>query len=143
MPLTGLSCTISAPGGAITLTSSPYRLEAETRREQGVTKRKSEATNPFVEGTYVVSSVRENVAEQVSVYVKAADDSATYNAVKRLTDALDQIVFTMTFAHGGMTETWTCFSADYTIGTQHEFQHAGLAVVRATVPRLPTVTKVP
>lgn len=142
MPLSSLGCSITAPGGNLTLTSAPYRLEKDTRQQQQVTKRKTEATNPFVEGSYTIAAVRENVMEMVNVYVQAATDAATYDAVKKLTDALDQVLYTMTFNRNNVTETWTCFSADYVVGSQHEFQHANLVVVRATIPRLPKITKV-
>lgn len=143
MALTLLGCSISTSTGTLNLKAAPYNLEKDTRSEQAVSKRKLEASNPFVEGTYMVAAVRENIQERVNVYVKSTSDSLTYNAVKALTDALDQVLYTITFSHGGMSETWTCFSADYQIATQHEFQHDGLVLVRATVPRLPTVVKSP
>lgn len=135
--------SISTPTGPLSLDLFPYRLEKDTRSNQQVSLRRVEAKNPFVQGAYLVNAVKENVTETLNVYVKSTSDSATYNATKALTDALEQITYSISFNRNDYTETWTCFASEYQIATQHEFQHAGLVLVRASVVRLPSVVKVP
>lgn len=136
------TATITSPaGGTINLqTVGTYKLERSTRDNRQVTKRKIDATNPFVEGTYTVAAVKENVTENVSIYVYASSQAALRARIAAVTDCLDQIRYTLTYGVDGNIETWTCFSADYSIQSQQEFQHAYMALIRANVPRLPKVT---
>lgn len=136
------SGSISSPaGGSINLQQAGiYKLEKTTRDNRQVSKRKIEATNPFVEGSYIVAAVKENVVENVSIYVYATSQAALRSRIAAITDCLDQIRYTIVYGVDGSNETWTCFAADYSIQSQQEFQHAYLALIKANVPRLPKVT---
>lgn len=118
--------------------SAGYALAADARRERSITWRKTEATNPFVEGSYVTSAVKENITEQVAVYVYGSTALQCRNRVEALIAAYSQIRYSMTWTLEGAEEVWACMPADVQIGTQKEYQFARMALVTATVPRHPT-----
>lgn len=136
------SGSISSPAGGTINLQQPgvYKFERSTRDNRQVTKRKIDATNPFVEGTYTIAAVKENVVENVSIYVYATNQADLKTRVAALMDCLDQIKYTIVYGVDGNNETWTCFSADYAVQSQQEYQHAYLALVKANVPRLPKVS---
>lgn len=139
--LLSLSCTITAPTGTLQLEQpGVYKLEKSTRDNRQVAHRKIEAANPFVGGSFVVHAVPENVTENVSVYVYANTALLLKDRVKALTDAFDQVSYTMTFRTENVTETWRCSVADYMIQSGHELQHNFMALIKASVPRNPKVT---
>lgn len=139
--LLSLSCVLAGPAGAIQLEQNGvYKLEKSTRNTRSVSHRKVEATNPFVEGSFTVSSVRENITEQVSIYVYATTTTELRTRINAVTAALDQIRYSLAFTTDGDTETWTCMAADYTVEASHEQQHAYMANIKATIPRLPKVS---
>jgi hypothetical protein len=93
-----------------------------------------------VEGTYVNDAVRENVTETVAIYVYGTTPYQLQTRVKALTDAFSQIRYAMRFRSGDLLETWDCGVADYVVQTPQEMINATRAVVKASVPRRPTVT---
>jgi hypothetical protein len=133
---------IQAPSGWVELEdpANGYEAHKETRAEQGVSWRKQEITSTFVEGTNVNDAVKENVTESVAIYVDAPTSYVLAQRIKVLTDALSQIRYSMRFRNGNLLETWDCAVADYTIETPQEMINSTMAVVRASVPRRPTVT---
>lgn len=134
------SCTITGPAGTIQLHNpGTYKLEKTTRDNRQVTQRKIEATNPFVSGTFTVATVKENVVENVSIYVYAVSASLLRQRVEAVCDALDQTNYTIVFSTEESDETWTCMAADYAIQSSHELQHSYMALIKANVPRLPQV----
>lgn len=135
-----IDCTITAPSGTLDLNNpGVYKLHSEALGEKQVQHRKQVAKNPYVEGEYVVSSVRENVTEPVAVWVYGSTESLLRARITALTDAFDQIQYQLVFRHEDSTETWTCQTADYTITRGYELRHAKHALIRAQVPRRPTV----
>lgn len=133
-----LIAVISGPLGAIDLESGPYALERGAMEEVAVAWRKREVENPWVEGSYVTGAVRSNVARPLNVWVAGANRAAYVAARDALTDALEQLTWTLTFGVDGVTATWRCSMADYVVREQQEFLHAHTGLVRATVPTLPT-----
>lgn len=140
MPTLDINCTITAPSGTLDLNQEGvYKLEATAFGDRAVQQRKTTAKNPFVEGEFVVHSVKENITEVLAVYVYATTPLLLRQRVVALTDAFDQIQYSLVFRHGTTTSTYTCQTADYSIRQQHEYRHALLALVTAQVPRRPTV----
>lgn len=134
------SAILSGPAGNIELQNPGiYKLEASTRADRSVTQRKITAGNPFVEGEFTVHSVRENVTEAVSVYVYASSAGVLRQRINEVCNALDQVHYTLAFKTDTDTETWTCMAAEYSIRQQHEFQHSYMALISASIPRLPKV----
>lgn len=133
-----LVCTITAPGGTLDLEAAPYALERGAFEEAQVSWRKQEATSPWVEGTFITHAVRENITRPLNVWVSAATDAALETAISELTDALEQLSFTITFGVTGSTTTWRCQMADYSIRREQGHRVAKTALVSAQVPTKPT-----
>lgn len=134
-----VGCVISSPSGLINLLAAPYDLHAETKSEVSVTWRKKEVANVHIEGTYLVHAERENVMEQVYVWVENPNEKVLRTALLNLENAFSQLYYTISFRLGQDIETWTCETADYTVDRHYEFAHNKIALVKATVPRLPQV----
>jgi hypothetical protein len=123
--------------GWLDLNDGPYRLEASAFAERTVSWRKREVQSDYVEGTFIVNAVRENVTETLNVWVRGETHYELAMARERLEDALCQLTYRISFRTSDVTRYWECSVADYTVATQREFQHACIALVRATVPRHP------
>lgn len=136
-----VTCTLTVGGVTLDLNAGAYQLEAGTRNEMGMTWRKEEVNNPFIEGSYLISAVRENVMETVNVYVRGIDHQAMDKAVQALLAAVENPRYTIAYGHTGITETWSCQTAQYSVGTQREYQLVNLALVKLQIPRLPRVTR--
>lgn len=138
-----VSASVLAPTGWIELedAANGYELHKDSFARRATSHRKTEVANEWVPGTYVTRSVRESVSEDVVVYVRGASPFELSERVSALTDAYDQLAYSFKLRIGDLEQTWSCASpADYTVETQQEFWIATLAVVRATVPRLPAMT---
>lgn len=140
-----ISVKIQTPTGWLDLEDpdSGYEVHAESLGERSVTYRKTEASSPWVEGTFPISAVRDNVVESLSIYVRGDTTYEFKRRVQVLTDAIEQLSYLLLVRIEDASEYWQCFPADYSIQTQHEYLHARLGVVRAQVPRLPAVTLAP
>lgn len=135
----GLTVLISSPSGMLNLNTYPYRISGESFASETISHRKTEASNPYVEGTFVVNTVRENVGTTLAVYVYT--DPPNRNELLRAVDALrsafDQAYFTVTVTIEGGTQLWNCVTSDYTVESQREFVHASRAKVVASLNRMP------
>lgn len=145
MPDLSLGVTLSSPSGDLFLNyldvNSGYKVEKSFREQRQQTFRKQSVESRWVDGSFVVHSVRENVIEQVSVYVYGATHTDWLQKLLALQAAFSQLSYSMIFTYGGTTtEYWSCQPADFTVRTQQEFQVAKMALVQAQVPRLPKVT---
>lgn len=138
-----VSFSIYAPSGWLDLEdpANGYEAHRDTRGTRAVSWRKREISSNYVEGTFVNDAVRENVIEALAIYVRGDDPFQLDERVTALTNALEQLHYLVRARTGNLLETWSCMVAEYTIETSMEMQHATMALVRASVPRLPTVTK--
>lgn len=118
-----------------------YELHKESFNNRAVTWRKQDVSSDWLEGTYTNHAVRGNVIEPVAVYVTAATPYALSVKMDALTDALGQIQYGLKVRFGDLEETWTCFPADYAVEAGQELRFATMALVRAQIPHLPTITK--
>ena len=119
-----------------------YELHKDALATQQTTWRKQEVESPWVEGTFVNRAVRGNVPEAVVVWVAGSTPFELDQRVSAFTEAIGQLQFQIRVQIGDLLETWTCFPGDFTVETQQEYRFATIALVRATIPRLPTTTKV-
>jgi len=122
-----LSVEVSTPTGNLELNVYPYQLTGESFTQETISHRKQEAVNPFVEGTYIVNSLRENVTTNISVWVRGATPAAMGASLETLKAAFDQSMFTAQVRLVDWTQTWQCFASDYAVTLQREFIHATMA----------------
>lgn len=135
--------SIHAPSGWIVLEdpTTGYLAHKEARGDRSVQWRKQEISSAYVEGSYVNTAVKENIVEPLVVYVYGGTPYELEQRVTALTDGLDQMQYQVTMRNGDLEETWDCTVADYVVQTPQEMLNATMAVVRASVPRRPTVTR--
>ena len=114
-----------------------YELGKDSFSTRNVTYRKVEVSGDFTEGTDVDRSVRGNVTESLAVYVAGDTTYQFQMRVMQLTDALEQLAFTITRRVGDAQEVWNCVTSDYTVETSQEFLVAKIGLVRATINRKP------
>ena len=137
MDILPVTCRLTTPGGWLDLTSGPYKLSAQAFVEQATTVRRSEVSNPFVEGAWTVNSQRENVTEQLDVYIRADTAVAVQEAVSKLLEALNQVNFGMEVTIDGVQTFYQCYVADVSVRTPREFRFSRMAQVSAQIPRHP------
>lgn len=118
-----------------------YRIAAGSFEDQSVSFRRSEVTNPFVEGTFVVNALRENVTESLQVWVEDRPRLPLQDAVEALAAAVSQVSYVMQVQIRSDVFTWNCYAADYSVVTKREFIHARMAQVSAEIPRHPAHTR--
>lgn len=116
-----------------------YAVHSDSFATWSQTWRKKEVNNEWVEGTFPVSAVRENVSVPLVVYCKGVTRKDQVNAQSKLTAAIEQLSWMLMVRFEEVSEYWQCWASDYTVETQSEFRHAGISVVRVTVDRLPAV----
>lgn len=133
---------ISTPYGWLYLgQGTQFRIAAGSFEDRQVSFRRSEVTNPFVEGTFVVNALRENVTETLSVWVEGTGDLGVADAVESLGVALSQVTYTMQVQLRADLYTWSAYASDYTVSTKREFLHARIAQVNAEIPRDPNAVR--
>ena len=137
-----IAFSIHGPAGWIDLEdpANGYEAHKDTRASQAVTWRKHEITSAYVEGTFVNEAVKENVTEALVVTVSGASHFELQTRVQAILDALSQLRYEVKARIGNAEETWTCSVADYTVESSQELLNSGKVIVRAQVPRMPTVT---
>lgn len=133
-----ISAEISTGATPLELNGDTYELERGALEEIAVSWRKQTVDNTWVEGTFVINAVKENVVLPLNVWVSAETQIALRDAVTALTDALSQLSFTLAIDIDGAVTTWTCQVADYRVTQQQAFLFAKQALVQASVPAFPT-----
>jgi hypothetical protein len=136
-----VSARIQSQLGWLDLQDPPsgYELDATSFVEHSTTHRKVEVSSGWMEGSYIVRSVRENVSEALVVQVTGYTSAELDAKVSALTDALEQISYQIIVSFDNGQQIWDCSVADYTVTTSRDFRFAKMAIVKATVPRLPKI----
>lgn len=135
-----VAARISTPYGWLYVgQGTQYRVAAGSFENQQTTFRRSEVQSPYVEGTFVINALRENVTESLDVIVEDRPDLGTANAVRALGTALSQVRYAVQVQIRRDVWTWQAYAADHTVQTKREFVHARLAQVQAQIPRDPNV----
>lgn len=132
-----VGCRITTSGGWIDLMKPPYRLSADAFAEQQVSWRRSDVSSPFVEGSWTVNAVRENVTETLDVWVRCEDTSALAVAVEELLAALSQLNYGIELTFDNVRSFYQCYVADVAVKSPREFRFSRMAQVSAQVPRHP------
>lgn len=138
-----ISCRLTTPNGWLDINDGVYRLASDAFGESATVWRRREASNPFVEGTWTVSAVRENVTEQLSVWVRGEFVEQTSAAVQELLDALGQRNFGLEVTFDGVQRFYTCFVADARVLASGPMRASRMAQVVAEIPRHPVFTETP
>lgn len=118
-----------------------YELHKDSFASRAVSHRKQEVSGEWIEGSYVTRSVRENVTEDVAIWVGGETFFDMDDRVQALVDGLEQLGYGARKVVGDLTETWTCSVADYTIECSQEYMASTVCLVRAKIPRLPAVVR--
>jgi hypothetical protein len=134
-----IQAAITTTGAPINLNSGMYRLAAGTFEGEAVTHRKQTVTNSFVEGSYTVNSLRENVVTPVNIWIETASTREMKAAVAALKAAFDQISFNMTVTWDDYQETWFCEASDYTETSTRELLHSHRSRLDVQLVRQPAV----
>jgi hypothetical protein len=133
------SCTLAGVDLDAGRDRTGFELHADTRSSRAVTWRKQSVSNAWVEGSYDVQAVRDNVTENVWVWVFGSSVSDFRKRYHWLVDQVDTPTWSLVWLQAGMTETWDCTFSDHTIETQREFQYANIGLVKINVMRRPRV----
>lgn len=144
-PVLDVDARILGPSGWIDLEdeANGYTLHDDFANSRATTQRKTDTMGDWVEGTFTVRAVRENVTESVAVWVDGTTPYQLATKVEALTDALDQLAFQMVVRFGDSEETWQIVQpADHVEAYDKAYRFSTLCLVRATVSRLPTLTRV-
>lgn len=120
-----------------------YKLESSSLSDSAVTWRKKELQSQYLPGTWVLSAVKDNIVENVTVWVIGEDHYAMTSAVRKLTDAFDQLYYSMWWKIDTDEFAWHCQLADYQITADRDLRHASMCKVVARVPRYPEVEHTP
>ena len=116
-----------------------YNLEASTLSEASVQWRRKEVQSPYLPGTWVVNAVKDNVLENLVVWVSGDDHYEMSQHLYRLTDALDQLYYAIWWRVDTDEYAWHCQVSDYQIVSDRDLRHASVCKVVAKVPRYPEV----
>lgn len=144
MDVLDFAVSITTPGGLLQL-EDPLNGYSVHRESLGTTTnglRRQEISNPYVEGTFVPQAVRDNVTETLSVWIEGATFAEVDERVDRFISGLSQMQYLVAVRMETLTTTWRCLPADYSIEFSGEQRFSRLALVKAQVPRLPSMTKV-
>lgn len=134
---------IETPGGWLQLQDpdNGYELHKDSFNGSSVGSRKTTIESDWVEGEYVTRAVRTNVNENVAVWVEGATPFECWGRVEAFVAGLEQLQFKLRATFADSRETWTCFYSDYQIESSQEMRFSTLVLVRATIPRLPTLLR--
>lgn len=136
-----VAARISTPYGWLYVgQGTQYRIGAGSFENQQTTFRRSEVQSPYVEGTFVINALRENVTESLNLIVEPRLTLPLTDAVRAVGAALSQVRYTVQVQIRRDIFTWQAYAADHTVSTKREFLHANIAEVKAEVPRDPNVT---
>jgi len=138
----GVKCRVTTAGGWLDLMSGPYRLSGDAFGEQAQAWRRQDVANPFVEGTWTVGALRENVVEQLNVWVRGETTADTHKAVRELLEALSQLNYGLEVQFDDVKYFYQCYVADVSVKASRELRFARMAQVSASVPRHPNFESV-
>lgn len=142
MGIIDVSLVFSTPAGMLECEDevNGYWLHADTFNQSVGAHRNTTVANRWVEGTYAVSTVRDNTTESVVVYVRGATQGQYRARMEALKAVFDQPSFTGIKTIGSSIEQWDCMVSDYTEESQQEYIHRTMGDLRVSLQRRPQVT---
>lgn len=114
-----------------------YAVHGDSFANYSMTYRTTLANSPWLEGSYPIGQVRENVTEPLVVWTRGetANEERIYR--EKLISAVEQLSWMLMVRYEDVAEYWQCWGSEYAVERQREFVHARISVVRITVSRLP------
>jgi len=117
-----------------------YRVSSTTFENSAVTFRRDEVTNAFVEGKFLVNALRDNITENLVVYVYGSTMATLKTNIDALTNSVSQINFNTRVTLENSQRLWQCWASDYTVNITNAMFHNRQAMVTIQLHRLPTET---
>lgn len=111
----------------------------------GITHAKTEASSPFVDGSFLVHRRKEMSIIPMVVNVRASTAIALHGRIEELTEAFTQFSFKMNVEIDGVAYEWSCETANFTVGDNGAWGDLELRSyhqrVALEVPRMPTIRR--
>lgn len=106
-----------------------------------LTWRRSSVGSPFVDGTYLVNAVKDQMSVSARIRVTGSNKGDCMNKVGTLLRAFEQSSYTLTVIVDGTTFSYACEPADWSWGEGGQFQkfhnEAYKQEIGLMIPRLP------
>lgn len=115
-----------------------YRVASSSFDTYAQSWRRIMVNSPYMEGSYQVHAVPENVNETVDIYVYGATFADANANLELLLEAFRQSTYKVARAIEGADQAWTCLTADYSVKTTNVFANSKMILVSFSIPRLPT-----
>jgi hypothetical protein len=114
-----------------------FRLADGSFDGQATQWRRTEVSNPFIEGTFITNALRENITERVNVYVQGQTvfECKYYTSV--LKTAVSQIRFQAELTIEDARVMWNCYASDYTVESNRPLLHSRMCLVKIDLIRDP------
>lgn len=117
-----------------------YRVNSATFENSAVTFRRDEVTNAFVEGKFLVNALRDNITENLVIYVYGDTIASLKTKIDALTTAVSQVNFNVRVTLENSQRLWQCWASDYTVNITNPMYHNRQAMVTIQLHRLPSET---
>lgn len=114
-----------------------FKIAAADFGSKSVQHRRREVSSAFYDGTFLIHSTKENVTEQVGIYVYGQSQNDVIENLAMLEELFTQFQYHLRFRVGDNEETWYCMPADFSIERTHVYLHNNMALFKASVPRKP------
>ena len=128
----GLSVRVSMPNGGwcelndhVVFTVADGSFDGEA-----VSWRRAEDTNPFLEGTYLINALRNNVTRPLNVYVEGQTQFDLNDNLDNLKGYLSQRQFQLVRTIDNSARLFTCFASDYAIQSDRPLMFARKALLK-------------
>ena len=137
-----LSVRVSNPGGGwIELNDHVLFTVAEgSFTGEAVTWRRKEDKPEFLEGSYLISALRENVMRPLNVYITGGSQYDTMVARHKMEELFSQRSFQMVRTVENASVLWQCQTSDWTMESDRPLLHAKKVLMRIQVPCHPDET---
>lgn len=106
-----------------------------------VSWRKEEAQSRYYDGTFLLHATKDNITENVTVYVRGESQNDVTENILMLKDLFSQLSYRVRVQFGNHRETWYCQTANWTEERSHVLMHNSMAKLSFTIPRLPRTTE--
>lgn len=129
--------------GNLTLNDSTYRVIRQAGWGPGdIEWDRQTVESPFIHGDFLVNAKKTQVTAPLGIRVTGSSRTDCQNKLATLLRAFEQFSYFISFTLEGVTWTWLCQPADYSVGDGGALQPFHLMSnkqeVRFSIPRYPT-----
>jgi len=107
-----------------------YTVADGSFEEQGVTFRRQEAPNPFLEGTFIVTALRNNVTDALNIYVSGTTQYEHAQRLATLKALFGQHQFQVERVVDDARTLWNCYASDYGSSASRPLLHARKSLLK-------------